>query len=191
MLMLVCGALAWWATSIADFLRAGDVPRRVDAIVVLGADPTRVLEGADLFRAGHAPRVLLSQPTREKRLEAMEAAGVAVPWFEVAGRELLRRRGVPDAAVATFGQRLKSTVEEAQSIAREHPELKAILVVSSPYHVHRSRRIFRDHLPGVEVLGVGSRYEEFPAAWWRDQESARHAIMETLKLVFYLAGGRM
>ncbi len=184
-------AVSIWALTIAGILNSPDQPRKADAIVVLGADLSRVLEAADLYKSGFATRVLLSDPIRERRFERLEQEGVRIPWFEIAGRELLRRHGVPDDAIATFGHRLKSTAEEARTLATAHPQLKSILLVSSPYHVYRARLIFRDALQDVAVIGIGSRYEEFPAAWWRENESARHALMETFKLMFYLVGGRM
>ena len=60
-------AAAIWAASIAGVLNSPDQPRNADAIVVLGADPSRVLEAADLYKAGFAPRILLSDPIREKQ----------------------------------------------------------------------------------------------------------------------------
>ncbi|MFN0302292.1 MAG: YdcF family protein [Burkholderiales bacterium] len=184
-------ASAVWAASIAGILNSPDQPRNAEAIVVLGADPSRVLEAADLYKAGFAPRILLSDPMREKRFERLEQEGVAIPWFEIVGRDLLRRRGVPDDAIATFGHRLKSTAEEASTLAGLHPELKSILLVSSPYHVYRARLIFRKALRSVEVIGIGSKYEEFPTAWWKENETARNALVESVKLIFYWVGGRM
>jgi uncharacterized SAM-binding protein YcdF (DUF218 family) len=189
-LALVVIVVMIWASTLAGLLDSSDQPRKVDAIVVLGGDAARILEGAELYRAGYAPRILLSRPAREKRFELLEQEGVPYPWFEVAGRAVLQRRGVPEAAVGEFGDRLVSTVAEARTIARDHPQLKSILLVTSPFHVYRARMIFRDQLPGVEILGVGSRYEPFDPNWWHDPEMTRHAIMETIKLAFYWSGGR-
>lgn len=183
-------AAALWATSLARLLDSPDAPRKADAIVVLGGDLSRLIEGADLYREGYAPRVLLSSPQREQRFEALEREGIAYPWFEIVGRELMRLRGVPDEAVAAFGDRLVSTVAEARVIGAQYPQLKSILLVTSPYHVYRARMIFREVLPGVEIIGIASRHEKFERNWWYDPEMMRNAIMESLKLTFYLAGGR-
>jgi len=192
MVGIVAAAAGLWAHNIAAWLVTPDAPRPADAIVVLGADPSRVLEAADLYAAGYAPRILLSNPVREKRFEKLEEVGITFPWFEVAGRELLRRRGVPDAAIGEFGNRLRSTAHEAASLASEQPGVKSLLLVTSPYHVFRARLIFQRQLGGdVAVLGIASRYETFPREWWQDAENARNAIMETVKLGFYLIGGRM
>jgi uncharacterized SAM-binding protein YcdF (DUF218 family) len=180
-----------WVTSIVGLLNSPDQPRKVDAIVVLASELSRVLEAVDLYKAGFATRILLSTPGREKRLEHLERAGVSIPWFEIAGRELLERQGVPKEAISVFGHNLRSTVHEAETVGTQHPSIKSILLVTSPYHVSRSRRIFRDTLKDVEVLGISSRYEALPDVWWKDAESARHVLMESAKYIFYLAGGRM
>lgn len=188
--LLLVGAGMLWVKVLPGVLNSPDMPRKVDAIVVVGGDLSRLIEGADLYREGYAARVLISNPHREARFEALEREGIDYPWFDEIGRDLMRRRGIPAADVTVFGYRLLSTVAEARVIAAQHRQLKSILLVTSPYHVYRARKIFREHLPGVEVIAVGSRYDKFEANWWRDPEMVRNAIMETLKLAFYLAGGR-
>jgi len=175
----------------AEWLSHPDPLDRADAIVVLGDDPTRAFEAADLYRAGLAPRVLLSRPRRGRRLLYLESQGIGVPWFEDAGRTILRRRGVPEAAIGTFGESLISTVTEARAVAAALPGAGRLIVVTSPYHVHRARIIFRDILPQVDIRLAGSHYEELPRDWWADQTDAKHVLMECLKLVYYEAGGRM
>ncbi len=188
--LIVAIAVVVWARSLHGLLASPDPLRKADAIVVLGGDVSRVITGADLYREGLAPRVLLSYPRREERFEELEREGIAYPWFEVAGKELMRLRGIPDEAVGVFGDRLTSTVAEARTIGERYPQLKSILLVTSPYHVYRARMIFREQLPGVEIIGVSARHEKFDPDWWHDPEMMRHAIMESLKLAFYLAGGR-
>jgi uncharacterized SAM-binding protein YcdF (DUF218 family) len=179
------------AYHVAAWLSEGDPPRRADAIVVLGNDLTRVLQGADLYHAGWAPRVLLSTPARSQRALTLAHEGLPVLWFEEAGRTLLLRREVPDAAIATFGTGLRTTVEEARAIHALFPEgAPVLLVVTSPYHVRRARIIFRDVLPHARVLVVASRYEPFPDRWWTDLDAAPQVMLECAKLGFYMLGGR-
>lgn len=188
-LAVVLAAVA--AYHIAAWLREADPPQRADAIIVLGDDLTRVLEGADLYRAGHASRVLLSAPLRSPRALTLAQEGLPVLWFEEAGRTLLLRRNVPDAAIATFGKRLRTTVEEARAIRTLFPGGEpTLLVVTSPYHVRRARIIFRDALPHARVLVVASRYELFPDRWWTERDAAPQVVLETAKLAFYMLGGR-
>ena len=192
LLVALLGALAVIALRhSAEWLSADDAPAIADAIVVLGHDPSRVFQAADLYNAGFAPRVLLSRPRRAPRYERLEAEGIPFPWFEVAGRTILLNRGVPESAIANFGERLHSTVAEARAVAMLEPPLGRILVVTSPYHVLRARRVFNDHLPNADIRVVASKYETLDRAWWRDQEDALPVVVEIIKLAFYRLGGRM
>jgi uncharacterized SAM-binding protein YcdF (DUF218 family) len=190
-LAIVLAAFA--AYHVAAWLSAADAPQRADAIIVLGDDPTRVIEGADLYRAGFAPRVLLSTPARSRRHLTLEEAGLQVLWFEEAGRTILLRRGVPDSAIATFGTRLRSTVEEARAVRALYNDRSArptLLVVTSPYHVRRARIIFRDALPDARVLVEASHYEPYPDRWWTDRHVAPQIVLECVKLAAYTLGIR-
>jgi uncharacterized SAM-binding protein YcdF (DUF218 family) len=182
---------AFAAYHVAAWLSEADAPQRAEAIIVLGDDLTRVLEGADLYRAGYAPRILLSTPERSPRRLTLEHAGLQVLWFEEAGRTLLLRRNVPDAAIATFGTRLHSTVEEARAIRTLFKDgSPTLLVVTSPYHVRRARIIFRDALPNARVLVVASHYEPYPDRWWTERHVAPQVALECLKLALYTVGLR-
>ena len=63
-----------------------------------------------------------------------------------------------------------------------------LLVVTSPYHVYRTRLIFSDHLPASRILVVASREEPLPTRWWTDREAATNVALELGKLVFYSLG---
>jgi uncharacterized SAM-binding protein YcdF (DUF218 family) len=182
---------AFAAYHVAAWLSEADPPQRADAIVVLGDDLTRVLAGADLYGAGLAPRILLSTPARSPRRLTLEHAGLQVLWFEEAGRTLLLRRGVPEAAIATFGTHLRSTVEEARAIRALFKDgSPTLLVVTSPYHVRRARIIFRDALPNARVLVVASNHEPYPDRWWTERHVAPQVVLECVKLAFYTLGLR-
>ena len=112
-------------------------------------------------------------------------------WFEEAGRTLLLRRDVPAPAIATFGEGLRTTVEEAHAIRALFPDgAPTLLVVTSPYHVRRARTIFRDALPHARVLVAASRYEPFPDRFWTDRDAAPQVVLECAKLAYYALGGR-
>ncbi len=181
-------ALAWTA---ADFLAASDEPAPADAIVVLGHDPSRVFQAADAFRDGLAPRVVLSRPVRAPRNVFLESQGIAYPWFETTGRAILVARGVPEAAIEVLPESVISTATEAVAFGRALPDARRLLVVTSPYHVFRTRLIFNRELPDRDIRVVASRYEALPRHWWREQETAILVLMEFVKLPFYAVGGRL
>jgi uncharacterized SAM-binding protein YcdF (DUF218 family) len=188
---IVAGVAYAIAPQIADWLSRSDSPREADAIIVLGSDPTRVFQAVELYRDGYATKVYLTVPRRLKRFVDLEREGVSVPWFEEAGRTILLNRGVPAESIDTIGNNLRSTYAEALA-TREHlgGNAKRLIVTTSPPHVNRARMIFSDNLPGIEVLVVGNRYEEFPRDWWTDPDIARYVLNELVQTFFYLVGGR-
>lgn len=187
----LAAVLAGLAFSASGWLAAEDDRAPADAIVVLGHDPTRVFQAADLYREGLAPRVILSRPRRAPRQEYLDAQGIPVPWFEVAGVKILQDRGVPPAAISIISEEVISTWTEAHAFARHAPDARRLLVVTSPYHVRRSRLVFRKALPDHDIRVIASRYEELPTRWWREQDTAISVTMEFIKLPFFLFGGRM
>jgi uncharacterized SAM-binding protein YcdF (DUF218 family) len=188
-LVLVAGAAALLVRQAPGWLAASDAPDKADAIIVLGSEVTRAMTGASLYRQGFARVVYLTAPRREPRYVALEADKIFWPWFDDVARTLLRNRGVPDDAIRLLGKDLLSTVAEAREAARVlGPQAGTLLVVTSPYHVHRARKVFSDHLPTARILVVGSGEEPLPERWWTDQESARNVLLELAKLVFYKLG---
>jgi uncharacterized SAM-binding protein YcdF (DUF218 family) len=184
--LAVVAYAAWHA---AAWLGADDAPAKADAILVLGSEPTRAITGAELYRQGYANVVYLSVPRREARWTALEQEGIRWPWFEETARVLLGNRGVPDGAIRLLGKDLASTVAEADEAARVlAPNAGTLLVVTSRYHVHRTRLIFSGALPSTRILVVASGAEPLPREWWTDQEAARNVVLETVKLIFYRLG---
>jgi len=178
--------VAWHA---AGWLGADDLPAKADAILVLGAEPTRALTAADLYQHGYASVVYLSVPRRERRWADLAQDGIRWPWFEETARVLLRNRGVPDAAIRLLGSDLASTVAEAAEAARTlGPRAGTLLVVTSRYHVYRARVVFASALPSTRVLVVASGAEPLPDRWWADQEAARNVVLELAKLASYRLG---
>jgi len=181
--------LAFVAWHAAAWLGADDMPVRADAVLVLGAEPTRAITAADLYQEGFASVVYLSVPRRERSWAVLAQDGVRWPSFEDTARVLLRNRGVPDAAIRLLGKDLPSTVAEATEAARTFgASAGTLLVVTSRYHVYRARLIFADALPATRVLVVASSAEPLPERWWTDQEAARNVTLELVKLVFYRLG---
>jgi uncharacterized SAM-binding protein YcdF (DUF218 family) len=188
-LVVVAGAAALLVRQAPRWLAASDAPDKADAIIVLGSEVTRAMTGASLYRQGFARIVYLTVPWREPRYVALETEKIRWPWFDDVARILLRNRGVPDDAIRLLGNDLLSTVAEAREAARVlGPRAGTLLVVTSPYHVHRARKVFSDHLPAARILVVASGEEPLPARWWTDQESARNVLLELAKLVFYKLG---
>src|SRR5260370_37561776 len=101
---LAAGAVA--LTLLPAWLQTEDPPERADYIVVLDGDPLRYFVAAELFKAGYAPKVLLSNgrllpPNRGDRLLGELGLPDIAP-NEVRARALAHL-GVPAEATGVFG----------------------------------------------------------------------------------------
>lgn len=189
----LAGAMGTFAWNAGRWLHVPDEPGPADAIVVLAGGYFRHIEAATLFRRGLAPQVLVSVPAGDPAAPALAALGVRlVPQVEIQ-EQILRAMGVPESALRRLGEANVSTVDEAAAAARAMPgQGVRLLVVTSPSHVLRARMVFRDAFAGrdagIRVVAAGQ--EVFPARWWTSQGAARDVLLEWVKVLFYVLGGR-
>ncbi|MBI4191160.1 MAG: YdcF family protein [Betaproteobacteria bacterium] len=199
-LFWVCGALALTAVvSLAAlgyagrWLSAADAPQPADAIIVLGGAFERTLYAADLYASGQASRIYLSQPAREGSHRLLDELGLKIPTEHEISLAILQRKGVPTAHVLSFPATSLSTADEAEQLKQLFAGQRlAVLIVTSSYHIRRSRMVFSDGFAGSEVTlrFVATPYEPYAVDWWHDQESARNTVLELAKIIYYQAGGR-
>ena len=152
--------LAAWivATAILFVWPRQDEPRSADAVVVLsGARKTRLAKGLELVRRGVAPTLVISD-------------GSAPGW-----REANRLCGRSRSRVVCFKPHPYSTHGEAEQIARIARERRwrSLVVVTSRYHVTRSRLLFErctdarvsavaaDTSPGAMALNLPFEWGKF------------------------------
>lgn len=176
------------------FLHVGDPLERADAILVLaGTVAERALEAADLYRAGSAPRILLTAQAPDGGQLALEERGIHVPTNAEIARDTLVQAGVPRDAIVIFEGPHDSTADEARSLRRAmdaHGWTTAI-VVTSKLHTRRARWVIRRELAGTgrRVLIRGSRYDRSdPAHWWRHRGDVRYTLFELQKFLAYALG---
>src|SRR5689334_10449062 len=98
---------------------ADPLPASSDAIVVLAGSPrARSLEAARLYKAGIAPRVVVTRETLPPGATALRDAGVELPDTDALTRSALAGLGVPPRAIVTLRRRAHSTASEARTIGR-------------------------------------------------------------------------
>lgn len=189
--LVVLIVLFYW--NAARWLKGDDAPIKADAIVVLAGRFERSMHAADLYRAGHAPRVVLSVAVQDAGARQLEALGIRLPSPVDIHRQVLRAKGVPPDRVELLGAPALSTADEAAAIAARFGRRGArLIVVTSPYHVRRARMVIARALEGsgAALAVCATPYETFPDDWWRSQDAAREVLLEWAKIVFYLGGGR-
>lgn len=96
-------------------------------------DPDRFFAGVQLYKAGKAPKIIF---TRGK-----------LPWDNASLTEgdILKRfaleNGVPDSAIVLTGN-VENTADEAKAVVKLLGKWKHIILVTSAYHMPRSKKIF-------------------------------------------------
>jgi len=190
--VLALGALAVAALALAGRLLVvtDPLPPSADAIVVLaGSIPTRVLEAADLYRAGLAPRIVITRERLVRGETVLRARGVNLPESDELARAALEQLGVPAGAIVRLRRRARSTESEARTVARyacSH-RLRRLVIVTSRPHTRRARLIYRRALGDVAVSVRPSRYDVFAATrWWHVRRDAKIVLYEYERLAHHL-----
>ncbi|TCD48337.1 YdcF family protein [Chlorobium sp. N1] len=153
---------------------------KADVIVILGGDSgRRVRKGAELYRSGYAPNVVLT--------------GIDERYYRPGRLNWRQRRmvslGVPLKAIK-IDSRSQTTWDEAfntMEAMKKHGWKKA-LIVSDPPHMFRLHttwnRAFRKS--GRSFVLIATRPEWWhPALWWNNAISSRFVYSELKKNLFY------
>jgi uncharacterized SAM-binding protein YcdF (DUF218 family) len=170
---------------VSEPLERGDV-----IFVTDGLTPQRELEAAALFLEGWAPRVALPLPRSRVSEEVIRLAAELTPQ-EYASR-LLRRRGVPEAAIVRLDRIVENTLQELQADfdhARAHG-FRRVIIVSSPYHPRRIRLIWSSRFEReIPAIVRPTRYEPVdPTRWWRSRRPLEDVIHEVFGIMNVLLG---
>jgi uncharacterized SAM-binding protein YcdF (DUF218 family) len=141
-IVLAFVVIAWlaWSAVLFVFPREND-PGKASAVIVLsGARDTRLAKGLELMQEGVAPTLVISD-------------GEAKGWAQ--GNRLCKGGSTFD--VVCFRPKPYSTQGEAEDFARlaKRHGWKSVVVVTSRYHVTRSRILFR-RCTDAAVRGVGA-----------------------------------
>jgi hypothetical protein len=173
-----------WALVVDEPLAAADV-----IVLPRWAGAAGAIDAADLVHNGMASRVaLLPEPAQTADKELIRRGIPPVDQNADVVR-LLRALGVADvdvipdhaAGTAAEGRVLRSWFTEHQ--------FRTIVVVSSPDHSRRVRRVLRRSMRGypAKLMIRSARYASFdPDSWWMTREGARTEIVELEKLLLDL-----
>jgi len=152
-------------------------PRKADIVLVLAGDSSgrRAKKGAELVRAGYAPRLFLSNGLRFYGLSESEAAANYVVAM-----------GLPRESVVALHESPQSTQAEARMDLRVLREMgvHSMLLVTSPYHTGRATRIFRRLAPDLEIHPVATEDPSWCGGyWWTERECRKTWFFEAVKAV--------
>lgn len=172
--------------AMGDFLIAAEPLEPADAIVVLaGQSSTRAERAVELYRAGLAPRLIVSD-------ERIRTHGLSATWAELY-RAGVARLPVPESVV-TILPLSTSTYDEAvwsREVLRQHG-LRSAIVVTDAFHSRRSGLVFRRQFePAGLVARVSPAGDPATAlkGWWLDEDKALNVLSEYGKLTYYVVRG--
>ncbi len=153
-----------------NFLSVVEEPGKADIIICLNGDKDTVPKAVELFKEGHADRIL-------------------VTYVETG--ELITALGVPEEAVLSLNSRPESTYEEALGAVdlMEREQFHSAIIVSGPFHMRRVNWTF-DHLADDSMSMSYTTYEALWANgfWWDDTRSRQTALRELPKIIYYWVG---
>jgi hypothetical protein len=190
LLLIVLVAGVWLARApllreVAELWIVSDPLTPVDVIAVLGGGLNeRPFAAADIYRTGLANRIIVSQVAQERY------AKLGIPGHTDLNRMVLLKLGVPEAAIATFGQGNESTDDEAVALrewAVEH-RISRIIIPSEIFFTRRVRWIFdREFARSAVHLEIAafepSKYSR--AEWWKSNGGIIDFQNEFMKYLYY------
>ncbi|MEM7011386.1 MAG: YdcF family protein [Verrucomicrobiota bacterium] len=162
-------------------------PQEADMIAVLGGGiPFRPIEAANLFHDGYAKRVLIFAPPHQ--LDSERARSESLDFdkpHHATAFQLLRKGGVPAAAIEVVSQPVTSTREEALLIQDWALKNRAtrILVPTNAFHTRRLNWVLKRTVD-CECLVVRAPFLE-NETWWESRADVSAFQSEIAKLVFY------
>lgn len=168
-----------------------DPLHHADAIVVLGGGALdREVEAADLFKAGWAPRIVLTRVPEHPIAKEIRRRGLPYRSDQELSVEFLQALGVPTQAIVVLDRIVMSTKDEAGAIAEWARAQKAqgLIVVTTSFHTARTRFILADALgnSGISLCVRPSTTSFFrPHDWWQNHLALREGLFELQKLLFY------
>jgi hypothetical protein len=176
---------------VGKWLVREDALEKCTAIVVLsGGMPDRALQAAEIYRAGYAPEVWITQPTQPKQM--MGALGVPFDGEEEYSKRVLIRQGVPENAIRMLTPTIVNTADEMKVLADTLQSRKGsiVIVVTSKAHTRRVHALWNKLENGRgRVIVRATAMDSFdPSHWWRSTHDALDVVREVLGLFNVWAG---
>lgn len=119
--------------------------KSTDGVYPEWGDPDRFFGGIELYKAGNAPKIIFTggkMPWDTKKL----TEGDILKQFAV-------QQGIPDSSILLTGN-VENTADEAKSVKSLIGDNKKIILVTSAYHMARSKMLFQNQDIVVEAYSL-------------------------------------
>jgi hypothetical protein len=140
-----------------------------------------------LFRAGWAPRVLVSRQFVPGRVQRLIDMGIRRLDFQGESVAALERYGVPRDAIVTLDQPVEITETELRAVATLARDRgwRRLILVTTPFHARRVQLIWRRESGGTIEGRLATVPDECAGedAWWRRRRCSEAVLHEYLGLL--------
>ena len=174
-------------SSIGKFLIADDNITKADAVIVLNTGVEyypRLIEAADLYNKGMAPKIIINGNRKTDILRNLEEQGFkpCCPWYENRER-ILELLGVPrDAVISVSVEDAYDTVSEALAVGSQLEKLgvKKVIITTSKSHTGRAKYLWSRLFEGkLNIQAVSAKSDPYdPESWWKDGRQIRWVLAE-------------
>ena len=181
-------------TGMGKFLVVDETPSASDAVVVLNTGVEyypRLIEAAELFRQGFAPKIVINGNRKTDTLRNLEEKGFkpCCPWYQD-HLSILSLLGVPEENVITVSaETAYDTISEANAVGKVLAEkgFKNIIIATSKFHTRRASHIWKRIYPEVlKIYTVAAREDPYsPENWWKEGRQIRWVLAEYGAWVYY------
>ena len=176
---------AGWALVVDEPVDRSDV-----VVVTSEAGPGGLIEAADLVHRGTTTRVAVFADPPDDSERELSRRGV--PYEDRAARSIRQLRFLGVVNVEEIPLTVVGTDNESRVLHGwfDRRAFRSVVVVSTPDHSRRLRRVLRRVLKGhqTKVMVRVARYSDFdPDRWWQTRGGARIGIVEMQKLLLDLA----
>jgi uncharacterized SAM-binding protein YcdF (DUF218 family) len=162
------------------FLVINEQPLISDVIIVLGGDIGRIEKGVELFKAGYAPYIMVSDGGTRNHPSTGQAEKMIKEAIEL---------GVPKTAIipelrsqSTYGNAVYSL-----DLIKKY-NFRSALVVSSDYHMLRTKLTF-EHIyrnSGIKLIYCAAPSSFNPNLSLQSFQSIKNTVSEYIKLIGYI-----
>jgi len=170
-----------------DYLAVADAPARADVIFVFGSQALSVpARAGELYRAGHAPVVLVSG--RYGRM----TRGVFAQPEALVFRDRLLRDGVPPEAIVAeteAGNTLQNVRYGLAALGRKRIAVASALLVAKPFVMRRCAATFARQAPDTRVRCCPPRTDLLRSIDREPASFAARLVAELDRLDRYAAAG--
>ena len=139
------------------FVHQADATGEVAYVMAGGGDPyrERLRAAADLYHMKQVERILILAESQSAGYNFVK--GKTDTRLERATDYLQKMEGVPESVIQSVPESENAwfgSLSEARGVARYHPDLESIVVVTSAPHTRRSGFCFRRSFPGQTKIQV-------------------------------------